>query len=318
MVRNLKIAILGAAGFIGTNLSLELLKNQDNDLLLVDKSEEYFFTFEKERVKYNNYRILESDFNSETDFDEILKDQDIVYHLVSTTIPSTSNQKISAELHADVVVTAQLLDSCIRCNVKKIVFLSSGGTVYGKEAKCPLSEETPTYPITSYGIQKITIEKLLYLYNYLHGLDYKIIRLANPYGPFQRPNGVLGAVTTFIYKALKNEEICVFGDGTVSRDFIYIDDAIDGIISIANSHTEHHTYNLGSGVGTDLNCLLDTISDSLNIDLKVVHLPGRKVDIPVNYLDISRYKNDFGEVVLTSLEEGIKKTAVFMNEKGII
>ena len=124
---------------------------------------------------------------------------------------------------------------CIRCGVKKVVFVSSGGTVYGKEVDCPLKEKTATNPISSYGVQKITIEKLLYLYRYMYGLDYRIIRLANPYGPYQRPNGVLGAVTTFTYKALKGDEITVYGDGSVVRDFIYIDDAIRAIMKIVNS-----------------------------------------------------------------------------------
>lgn len=106
------------------------------------------------------------------------------------------------------------------------------GQVYGKEVDCPLKEKTATNPISSYGVQKVTIEKLLYLYRYMYGLDYRIIRLANPYGPYQRPNGVLGAVTTFTYKALKGDKIVVYGDGSVVRDFIYIDDAIRAIMKI--------------------------------------------------------------------------------------
>ncbi|MGG5317329.1 NAD-dependent epimerase/dehydratase family protein [Enterococcus sp. AZ072] len=314
----MKITILGAAGFIGTNLSIKLLNDEKNDLLLVDKSKKYFSELTKEKLEYSNYRIFECGFNNETDFDEILKGQDVLYHLVSTTAPSTSNQRISEELQANIIVTTRMLDACVRCGVKKIIFLSSGGTVYGKEVECPLNEETSTYPISSYGIQKITIEKLLYLYNYLHGIEYKVIRLANPYGPFQRPNGVLGAVTTFIYKAIKKEEIRVFGDGTVVRDFIYIDDAIEGILRIANGHSKYSTYNLGSGVGIDLNKLLSIISETLNIDLDITYLESREADVPVNYLDISRYEKDFGKFTPLSLENGIRKTAEFMNKRNVI
>ena len=120
--------------------------------------------------------------------------------------------------------------------MKKIIFISSGGTIYG-EGKCPLSEEAPTNPITTYGIQKLTIEKIIYLYSYIHGIDYRIVRMANPYGPYQRPNGKLGAVTTFTYKALKNEMIEIYGDGTNVRDYIYIDDAIAAIINVAMKDT---------------------------------------------------------------------------------
>lgn len=145
--------------------------------------------------------------------------------------------------------------------MKKVVFISSGGTVYGKESSCPLSENTPTNPISSYGVQKITIEKLLYLYNYMYGLDYRIIRLANPYEPYQRPDGVLGAVTTFTYKALKGEKINVYGDGSVIRDFIYIQDAVRAIIKVVNGESEHHVFNLGCGYGTSIKKLLETIEN---------------------------------------------------------
>ena len=225
----MRVIILGAAGFIGTNLSLSLSKAKDLELTLVDRSSEYFNTIKSLNIKAN---IIVSDFSENTDFDSMLRGQEVVYHLVSTTVPTTSNQHITEELKANVIFTSNMLDACVRVGIKKVVFISSGGTVYGKEENCPLKENTATNPITSYGVQKVTIEKLLYLYHYLYHLDYRVIRLANPYGPYQRPNGILGAVTTFTYKALINEPITVFGDGSVVRDFIYIDDAIRGIINI--------------------------------------------------------------------------------------
>lgn len=196
----MKSLLLGAAGFIGTNLAIELAKNSENELTLVDRNKDYFKTIVKMNI--GNINVMESNLTFDMDFDSILKGQDVVYHLVSTTVPTTSNQHISQELISNVIFSANLFEACIRCGVKKVVFVSSGGTVYGKESDCPLKEKTATNPISSYGVQKITIEKLLYLYRYMYGLDYRIIRLANPYGPYQRPNGVLGAVTTFTYKAL--------------------------------------------------------------------------------------------------------------------
>ena len=193
------IVILGAAGFIGTNLTKNLAKSEDNQITVIDQKKEYFSAIE--HMNLCNVNIKETTFDEHTVFENLVQGNDVVYHLISTTVPSTANQHIAQELTMNVVSTAKLLDACVKCGVKKIVFISSGGTVYGKEANCPLSEETPTYPINSYGIQKITIEKLLYLYHYMYGLDYRVIRLANPYGPYQRPNGVLGAVTTFTYKA---------------------------------------------------------------------------------------------------------------------
>lgn len=303
----MNILILGAAGFIGTNLTLKLIEEKENQITVVDKNKNWFVN----EIVSENLIIKESSLDINMDFG-ILRNQDIVYHLVSTVVPSTSNQHISQDIEANVLFSSHLFDACVKYGVKKVVFLSSGGTVYGKESKCPLSESTTTNPISSYGVQKITIEKLLYLYNYMYGLDYRIIRLANPYGPYQRPNGILGAVTTFTYKALNGEQIVVFGDGSVIRDFIYIDDAIKGILNIVNGDNKHRTFNLGCGYGTSIKELLDIIEKSLRLKLNVVYKPGRSVDVPINYLDISRYEKYYGKLNAISLENGIKKTANFM------
>ena len=310
----MKIILLGAAGFIGTNLVLNLANNQklDNEITVVDRDRKFFRVLENMNIP--NLKIVESELTMDSDYEDLVAEQDIVYHLISTTVPTTSNQHIAEELKGNVVLSANLFEACVHQDVKKVVFLSSGGTVYGKESQCPLKEETPTNPITSYGIQKVSIEKLLYLYNYMYGLDYRIIRLSNPYGPYQRPNGVLGAVTTFTYKALKGEEINVYGDGSVVRDFIYIDDAIRGIQNIVEGKTGYRIFNLGCGYGTSIKQVLETIERALNIKLNVKYTTARKVDVPVNYLDIGRYEAAFGSLKAASLDEGIRKTAEFMKE----
>lgn len=309
----MNILILGAAGFVGTNLTIKLAEDKDNNITLVDKNMDWFADI----IKFNkDLKIVESTLCNDMDF-SILEGQDILYHLVSSVIPSNSNKHISKDIQANVLFSSQLFEACVKYGVKKVVFISSGGTVYGKELSCPIPETTSTNPITSYGVQKITIEKLLYLYNYMYGLDYRIVRLANPYGPFQRPNGVLGAVTTFTYKALKKEQIEVYGDGSVIRDFIYIDDAIKGILNIVNGVSEHHVFNLGCGYGTSIKEVLETIEKSLELKLNIVYKEGRSVDVPVNYLDISRYEKCFGKLYPISLEEGIKKTAEFMKKEMI-
>lgn len=304
--------ILGGAGFIGTNLALEICKEKNNIVTLVDSNMMYF---DEDLKSKTNICFIESSLNQTTNFDSILDNQDIVYHLVSTTVPTTSNKSISEELVSNIEFTIALLESCVRKDVKKVIFISSGGTVYGKEVECPLKEDTATNPITSYGVQKITIEKILYLYNYLYNLDYRVIRLANPYGPYQRPNGVLGAATTFTYRAMKQEEIIVYGDGTVIRDYIFIDDAIKAINKIVNSNSVHKVYNLGSGHGISLNQLIDCIKKVVEPDLHIQYKPGRKVDVPVNYLDISRYEEDFGKLNPISLEKGIEHTFNYLKNK---
>lgn len=308
-----KIILLGGASFIGTNLAIKLSENEENEITVVDKDWAFFKSLRELNLK--NISYVKSNFENNTEFDKLLQGQEVVYHLISTTVPTTSNTHISQEINANVIMTSNLLEACVRCKVKKVIFISSGGTVYGKEVNCPLTEDTPTYPISSYGLQKITIEKLIYLYHYMYNLDYRIIRIANPYGPYQRPNGILGAVTTFTYKALRGEEITVFGDGSVIRDFIYIDDAVEAILKIADGNKKYKTFNLGCGYGTSIKQLLDVIASTLNLKLNIYYKEGRKVDVPINYLDITRYEECYGKLNPISLEEGIKKTANFMKDK---
>ena len=306
----MKILLLGGAGFIGTNLAIQLAKDPANEITVADRDPLFFQQIEN--LKLPNVRTAVSDLSPDADYDFLLAGQEIVYHLISTSMPTNSNRHIPEELKANVLLSANLFEACVRQKTKKVVFISSGGTVYGKESACPLGEETPTNPISSYGVQKITIEKLLYLYNYMYDLDYRIIRLANPYGPYQRPNGVLGAVTTFTWKAIRGEQIEVYGDGSVIRDFIYIDDAIRGILKIADGNASEHVFNLGSGQGTSIRQVLETVEEALGVRLNVKYTEARPVDVPVNYLDISRYESAFGPLHPIQLAEGIRKTAEFM------
>ena len=309
----MNITLIGGAGFLGTNLALSLSKQ--NNVTIVDRNSAYFEHIQRLN---QNIRFMEAPFDITADFDSQVKGQDVVYHLASTVIPGNSNKNISAELEANVIVTSKLLDACVRQEVKKIVFLSSGGAVYGKKGVCPVNEDMVTYPISSYGVQKVTIEKLLYLYRYQSGLDYRVIRLANTYGHYQRPNGKLGVVTTFIYKALTDGRLEVYGDGSIVRDFIYVDDAVRGINNIVNGDSDYRIFNLGSGYGTSVNEVIETIRKAINKRLKVEYIAGRTTDVPENYLDISRYESIYGTLNAISLEDGIIKTAKFMKDTGIV
>lgn len=309
----MNIILLGAAGFIGKNLTVELLKNKENILTLVDKSVEFFGDIDKYFLE--NVKIIEERFEENTDFDRLLLGQDIVYHLVSTTVPTTSNQNIAQELKENVIATTNMLEACIRCKIKKIIFFSSGGTVYGKNTLCPISEDSLLYPINSYGLQKVTIEKILYLYWHIYGLDYRIVRLSNPYGPYQRPNGILGAVTTFTYRALKNEKIIVYGDGSVIRDYIYIEDAVRAVLNVANGNDGQNIFNIGSGYGTSIQKVLETIQSVLKKKLNVIYRSERKVDVPENYLNVARYEEYYGKMSPVTLHEGIEKTVFFLKQK---
>ena len=310
----MKIAIMGSAGFVGTNLAIALLRSDyvSDDitkLVLVDEKTEYFDSNpikNEERVK-----IVTRNFQPNTNFSDLVEDMDMVFHLISTTNPTISNQHISDEITVNVAVTVNLLEACAEKKVRRIVFISSGGTVYGN-APCPIPETANTNPINTYGIQKLAIEKLLYVYHYLYGLDYRIARLSNPYGPYQRPNGRLGAVTTFTNRALKGETIQVYGDGSVVRDYIYIEDAIRAILNISFCDCKYKIYNIGSGIGTSIQEVLKEIRKIVTENLQIHFTPGRSVDLSKNYLNIQRYEDEFGEIAIAGLREGIRKTQHFL------
>ena len=122
-----------------------------------------------------------------------------------------------------------MLEVAQKNNIRKVIFVSSGGTVYGIPQEVPIKESHPTEPICSYGIGKLAIEKYLNLFHLLHGMDYCVLRLANPFGERQRVAAEQGAVTVFLDKALRNEEIAIWGDGSVVRDYFYVGDAVSAM-----------------------------------------------------------------------------------------
>lgn len=314
-----KTLILGAAGFIGTNIAIRLL-SEGKCLILFDREGAVYPETIQHAESEQKCRMVEASFTDMQKEDWMtlipeLAEVECVYHLVSTTCPTNSNQDVERELEENVISTIRLLDACVSAHIPKIVFLSSGGTVYGKEHRGLCKEADEAFPITVYGMQKLFIEKTLYLYKQMYGLDYRIVRLANPYGPYQKPNGVQGAVTTFLWRALHNEKITVYGDGSVVRDYIYIDDAVEGILKIVNGKGENVLYNLGSGKGHSLTDVIQCLTKVLEKELDVEFKEGRAVDVPVNVLDISRFERDFGELAPISLEEGIKKLLYFYQAK---
>lgn len=309
----MNVLILGAAGFIGKNLIRELLETTEDSLILYDVRECDYESFISSKYR-GRYQAICDNFTECSDFSAITEGVAVVYHLISTTLPNTPMELVTKGITDNVVVTSRLLDACVKNGVKKIVFLSSGGTVYGIGNTPPFAEESMTNPISAYGLQKLSIEKMLYLYNYTFGMDYSIIRLSNPFGPYQRPNGVQGVVTTFVYNALHDMPIHVYGDGKVVRDYIYIDDAIRAIKNISGYVGEYKLFNVGSGVGTSIQGVIQVIEDVMNKKLEVHYEKGRKADVPVNILDISRYESHFGRLIYDTLESGIRKTITFFQE----
>lgn len=307
----MKILLLGATGFIGTNLSLKMVDSDNNFVLLGRKINRDYKNLFKNK---SNVEVLETNFCESIDFDNLTKNVNVVYHLISSSIPASDRVFNNNE---DIESTILLLESMVKNKCSKIVFISSGGAIYGNGKNLPFSEDDATNPISEYGIQKLLIEKYLYYYKFHYNIDYKVIRLSNPYGKFQEANKGQGLIATAIYNAINNKEILIYGDGNNTRDYIYIDDAINSIINIANNETRYDLYNVGSGIGYSINDVLNIIKEELEINIKVKYLDERKTDVIVNYLDTSRYKNEFGNPISIDIKEGIMKTINYWKEKGV-
>jgi UDP-glucose 4-epimerase len=302
--------IYGGGGFIGSHLAEELLGSGYN-VTIFDK-----IKFSKENINgfSEKVRVIEGDFNNERDLLNSLDGIDYVFHLVSSTLPATSNDNPVYDVESNLVSTLKLLQDMVMRQIKKIVFLSSGGTVYGIPEEIPVSENHPRRPLCSYGIIKKTIEDYLYLFNYLYGLNYNVFRLSNPYGERQNPMYAQGVIPVFLKKVIHGEEIAVWGDGTVSRDYIYIKDAVKPLADSLKYSGNHKIFNLGSGSGLSVNDLLNIIQIVTDTELKIKYLPGRDFDVPVNVMNVDLVKKEFGFELSVEIAGGISKTYEYLQK----
>jgi len=196
--------------------------------------------------------------------------------------------------------------------VGKIVFISSGGTVYGDPTYLPIDERHPTEPRVSYGITKLAIEKYLLMYQHLHGIKANILRVANPFGERQRVETAQGAVGVFLYKAIMNQALDIWGDGSVTRDYLYVGDVADAFARAVDYNGEKSVFNISSGVGRSLNDLIGVLERVLGQKIARRHLPGRPFDVPASVLDNSLAWKELGWKPKVDFEEGVLRTATWM------
>lgn len=307
----MKCVVLGGGGFIGSAIVDRLLM-----------SGHAVRVFERPRVvPYRNFLPSEKvewvtgDLLSLHDVSSAVDGMDAILHLVSFTLPKSSNEDIVYDVQTNLVATIQLLNTMLSQRVKRILFISSGGTVYGIPRYIPLDEEHPTNPLVPYGITKLTIEKYLLMYQHLYGIRATILRVSNPYGPRQRVETAQGAATIFLYRALQGIPIDIWGDGSVVRDYIYISDVAEAFLKALEYEGEKSVFNIGSGVGVDLNELLSTIEMVLGKKVMRRYLDARPFDVSVSILENILARDDLKWSPQISLREGILKTRDWFEKK---
>jgi UDP-glucose 4-epimerase len=257
----------------------------------------------------NSFECITGDFSDKSIILEATKKVDYVFHLVSTTIPATSNKNPIFDIESNVISSLHLLESCRENNVAKIIFYSSGGTVYGIPENCPIDECHSIKPISSYGIQKSTIEQYIRMFNYLYGLKAIILRISNPYGIGQSLFKGQGLVGTCIHKILNNQEIEIWGDGSVIRDYIHVDDVILASIYAIEIEKKFGVYNIGSGEGKSVNDVIQTIEEELSIKARLKYQENRLLDVPVNVLNNQLAKKELNWEPKINFKKGIGKVA---------
>jgi UDP-glucose 4-epimerase len=302
-LRNLRCTVIGANGFIGTNLCLALLgagaivKGCGRTALprkeLAGSIDWIQFDWTKHDEKL--YQAIQN--------------SDVVVHLVSTLLPSPSNLDPARDIHENLIGTMHLLKLCTKARVNKVIFASSGGTVYGPQKIMPIKECTLPNPISSYGIVKTATENYLNLYRHLHSMDFVALRIANPFGEYQMPHEQ-GLVANLMEKALAGKVIEVWGDGSVVRDYIHISSVVEAMllsINLQNSKAPR-IFNIGSGVGRTVNDVFYAVEAVHGSPLKISYTKSRTADVPENVLDVSLASEHLNWEPSTDWENELQKT----------
>ena len=236
--------------------------------------------------------------------------RDYVFHLLGGTTPDSSNRDPVADLTDNALATLRLLDACRDAGKPKVVFVSSGGTVYGVPQRIPIREDAATDPICAYGVSKLAVEKYLHVYDHLHSLPYIVLRLANPFGPWQRPGRGQGVVATLLRRALGGEPLEIWGDGEVVRDFLYVEDAVDALLAAAPYQGAYRVFNVGSGAGRSIGEVAADIGRLRGqAQVLVERKPARVADVPVNVLDIGLIGRELGWRPHVAWADGLRRTA---------
>lgn len=307
----MRVLVLGGSGFLGSHIVDKFLA-EGHDVVVYDLYPERF------RRSPAGITFFTGDFGNVGALNELMSSGfNAVIHCVSTTTPKSSNESPEFDIQSNVIGTLYLLDICVKHNVGKLVFLSSGGTVYGDIGNLDAVDESHAVrPMCSYGVSKLTIEHYLDVYRHLRGLDYVALRLSNPYGERQSPLRALGALTVFLHRTLKHQNVEIWGDGGVTRDFIYVGDVAEAVYA-ATINPISGVFNVGTGTGLSLRDILQHISRVVGIEPSVTWLSSRSFDVPRIVLDAKKLRAATNWYNRTSIEDGVGITAEWLKSTDI-
>ncbi|WP_165314430.1 NAD-dependent epimerase/dehydratase family protein [Agromyces protaetiae] len=294
--------VIGANGFIGVHL-VEGLRRAGHEVTAFDRFSA------GPRFGVDGVRIVRGEFLDRSALAGALDGQDFVFHFVSTTTPATAEGDPTLDVRTNIAQSVDLLTLAVEARVRHVYFASTGGAVYGPQGRDSYAEDTPALPVSPYAIGKLTIEHYLRYFRHKHGLQSTALRISNPYGPGQHARRGQGLIPIALDRIIRDEEVVQFGDGSMIRDYLYVEDLVAMILRIvAAPIREHEVYNLGSGVGQSVSETLATLREVTGIDfpVRVVPVPTTFVDRVV--LDTARFRREFGELELMPFEEGVRRT----------
>lgn len=292
----MNVLVLGGHGFIGSHVVESLIQNGHNVRVFARNTPSFLYSGE----------WFAGDFLDKCKLSEALIGMDAVVHSISTTVPATSATDPIYDIQSNLIGTVELLRLMQIRSVHRIVYLSSGGTVYGNPDANPVSENAPTNPISSYGAVKVAIEKFIQISRDMWGIEPVILRPSNPYGERQGHRGVQGFISTVLNNLIKSQSTVIYGDGTAIRDFIYVTDVADLVCKALDSEYTG-VYNAGSGDGYSLAHIINTIETVTGMPVLKKHKEARGFDVKKIVLDSSLAEETFNWKSLVPLEAGIKK-----------
>ncbi|MEX2658788.1 MAG: NAD-dependent epimerase/dehydratase family protein [Acidimicrobiales bacterium] len=305
---HVKALVTGGAGFIGSTLVDRLLAEGHAVDVVDDLSTGSLVNLADARAdRAHELKVHQVDIRSPEVVDLIVRRApEVVFHLAAQADVRVSVDRPVFDAEVNVIGSLNVLEGARAAGARKVVFASSGGTIYGDPAPAdlPVRESHPQQPLSPYGVAKKVVGDYLHAYRSLHDLEFAALALANVYGPRQDPHGEAGVVAIFAGKLLAGEPCTIFGDGRQTRDFVYVDDVVDAFVRGAEKGSGL-LCNIGTGQETSVNDLHRTMAAQAQVpDAAVVHAPSRSGELVRSALDPGRARIHLGWSPWTTLDEG--------------